>query len=193
MARKFKRGQAVMYFEGETGKRCYFGGKMGAYRVLSSVPNVESGWAIPLADVDRVVFPAPSDDGTFDRAVCEAILYRADRTFFVRFEYVQTSPCSWAVGHSLRIGDTRNILPVVADRSFQTFELAITKGLSPLLLELSRLAAGVGNAFVEVGSITATMRRHATDAIYHLLSTLPARIQDDIVMSLLGRTGDRDG
>lgn len=193
MARKFKRGQAVMYFEGETGKRCYFGGKMGAYRVLSSIPNVESGWAIPLSDVDRVVFPAPSEDGTFDRAVCEAIQYRADRTFSVQLEYVQAGPRSWAVGHSLRIGDMREVLPVAADRTFQTFEEAITEGLSPLLHELSRLAAGVANAFVDVGSITATVRRHAKDAIYHLLSALPAGIQDDIVMSLLGRTGEQDG
>ena len=193
MARKFKRGQAVMYFEGETGKRCYFGGKMGAYRVLSSIPNVESGWAIPLADVDRVVFPAPSENGTFDRAVCVAIQYRADRTFFVQLQYVQAGPRLWAVGHSLRIGDTRKMLPVAADRTFQTFEEAITKGLSPLLHELSRVTAGVANSLVEVGSITATVRRHAKDAIYQLLSALPADIQDDIVMSLLGRTGDHDG
>ncbi|MBN3815221.1 hypothetical protein G3N57_00735 [Paraburkholderia sp. Se-20369] len=193
MARKFKRGQAVMYFEGETGKRCYFGGKMGAYRVLSSIPNVESGWAIPLSAVDRAVFPAPSEDRTFDRAVCEAIQYRVDRTFYVQLEYVQAGPHAWAVGYSLRIGDTRKVLPVAADRTFPTFEEAITAGLSPLLHELTRLAAGVGNAFVDVGSITATVRRHAKDTIYHLLSTLPAHVQDDIVMSLLGESGDQDG
>ncbi len=182
-----------MYFKGATGKRCYFGGKMGAYRVLSSIPNVDSGWAIPLSDVDRTVFAAPSEDGIFDRTVCEAIQYRADRTFFVQLDYVQAGPRAWAVGHSLRVGDTRNVLPVAVDRTFPTFEQAITEELSPLLRELSRLAAGVANAFVDAGSITATLRRHAKDAIYHLLSALPSHIQDDIVMSLLGRTGDQDG
>ncbi|MGP8437825.1 hypothetical protein ACT2FY_39040 [Paraburkholderia fungorum] len=193
MARSFKRGQAVMYFEGKTGKRCYFGGKMGAYRVLSSVPEVDTGWAVPLSEVDRLIFPAPSDDGSFDRSVCEAIQYRADRTFFVRLEYVQASPSVWAIGHSLRINDTKESMPVVAAPGFETYEDAMKERLAPLLRELSALAAGVPNRFVTRGAVSVAMQRRAHEAIYALLSPLPVRLQDDIVIALLKQTGGFGG
>ncbi|TCK32055.1 hypothetical protein B0G84_9193 [Paraburkholderia sp. BL8N3] len=193
MAQRFKRGQAVMYFEGKTAKRCYFGGKMGAYRVLSSVPEADTGWAVPLSEVDRLVFPAPGDDGSFDRSVCEIIQYRADRTFFVRLQYVQAGPSVWAIGYLLRIGDTKESLPVVANPSFPTYEEAVTERLAPLLRELSAVAAGVPNSFFTRGTISATMQRRAHEAIYALLSPLPARLHDNIVIALLERSGDIRG
>ncbi len=193
MARTFKRGQAVMYFEGKTGKRCYFGGKMGAYRVLSSVPNVESGWCIPLSNVNRVVFPAPNEDGTFDRSVCEVIEYRADRSFFVRLEYVQTGPEAWAIGHSLRVGDTRQASPAVVHQPYSTLDEAITQVLSPVLRGLASLAAGADNPFVKPRGKNTVLQRRARDAMYHLLNALSPHLRNAIVMSLLGRTGDSDG
>jgi hypothetical protein len=182
-----------MYFGGETGKRCYFGGKMGAYRVLSSVPNVESGWCIPLSDVDRVVFPAPNEDGSFDRSVCDAIEYRADRSFFVRLEYVQTGPEGWAIGHSLRVGDTRQASPAVVYQTYSTLEEAITQVLSPILRGLGSLAAGADNPFVKPHGKHTVLQRRARDAMYHLLNALSPHLQNAIVMSLLGRSGDSDG
>lgn len=193
MARSFKRGQAVMYFEGETGKRCYFGGKMGAYRVLSSVPQADTGWAVPLADVDQLVFPAPGADGVFATTVCEAIQYRADRVFFVRLDYVQATPDSWAIGHSLRIGDTKESEPVTVKPASKSSDEAMKACLIPLLRELSAVAAGVENRFVKRETASATMQRRAHDAIYELLSALPAQLLDDIVIALLERTGDFRG
>ena len=189
MPRSFKRGQAVTYFEGTIGKRCYFGGKMGCYRVLSSQPNTESGWCIPLSDVDRLVFPAPNEQGSFEKSACEVIQYRANRTFAFSLEYVQIAPTRWAIGHSLRVGDTAHKIAPSIQNTYASFEEAVLFALSPLLHGLTRLAAGAENPFVDVGKITKSLQRHAREAVYHLLNNVPPQLRDDIVMSLLRKTG----
>jgi hypothetical protein len=196
MARKYKRGQEVMYYGVRGVMRCYFGGKMGAYRVLSSTPYVDTGWAVPLSEVETSVFPAPNEQGVFDRQVCDVLEYRVDSRFFVRIEYLQAGPALWAIGQSLQIGNNGRSIPVSTQLGSPTFEDAIKSVLPMLLVELARLAAGVDNPFdrsVAPNKPRKTTQRRAQDAIYHLLNALPSELCNDIVMSLSGENGESDG
>lgn len=184
MARKIKRGDPVIYYGGALPQRCYFGGKMGAYRVLSSTPNVQSGWCVPLEKIEEEVFHAPNGAGVYEDAVCDRIEYKASKIEIV-FRYVQAGPASWAIGSEVKIGDRGIITPVsVHDPAFETFEDAMKATMTPVLLELGRFAAGVDSSY-GVGALSAKpLQRRAKDALFHLLHALPSPLQRDIIILL---------
>ncbi|KAA0178803.1 hypothetical protein FX016_22995 [Cupriavidus gilardii] len=196
MARKFKRGEAVMHFGQRGPTRCYFGGKMGGYRVLSSLPDVESGWCIPLEEVARAVFHAPNEHGVYPNEVCDAIEYRAGKDFRIVLRFLQIAPDAWAIGKEVEIGNGYQASPVSERWRYPSLEAAIRAELAPLLAELARCAAGAPNAYIRSESQSATRRlqRRAMDAIFHLLHGLSPHLSRDIIISLLSTSqSDNNG
>lgn len=193
MARKFKRGEAVMHFGPGGPTRCYFGGKMGRYRVLSSLPNVESGWCIPLEEVASTVFHAPNEHGVYPNDVCDAIEFRAGNDFRIVVRFLQIGPHSWAIGKEVQIGSGYQGSPVSERWQYPSLEAALREELSPLLAELARCAAGAQSTYSRKApnSTVRRLQRRAKEAIIHLLHGLAPHLPRDIIISLLThRSGD---
>lgn len=191
MARDFKRGEPVVYYENGTATPCFFGGKNGGYRVLSSTPDLESGWMVPLASIPSQVFPAPNEHGVYPQDLAASIEYRGTATFHVVVYYMQIGPERWITAFEFRIGTRYRSSPLTASRVFLTLEEAQKAAVVPLLLDLGKLAAGADNNLVPdtpAGAAHKATRRHAQMAVYTILSALPSPVQSDIIMLLMGKT-----
>ena len=192
MTRRFKRGDPVVYYDNGKATPCFFGGKMGAYRVLSSTPDLESGWGIPLSSVADSVFPARNEHGSYPLELAEKLEYRSDRSFQVALYTLRVAPDSWITAMEYRIGRRFRATPLTASQTFPTLEAALAASLVPMLRDLGRLAAGSPNGMVADTSNSASMKaiqRHAQLAIYEMLYALPSPLRSDIIMLLMGRTG----
>lgn len=191
MARDFKRGEPVVYYGNGAATPCFFGGKDGAYRVLSSTPDLESGWMVPLASVPLQVFPAPNKHGVYPQDLATSIEYRGSATFHVAVYYMQIGPERWITAFESRVGMRYRSTPLTASRVFLTLEEALKAAVIPPLLDLGRLAAGADNNLAPDARTGAAAhkatRRHAQMAIYTILSALPSSIQSDIIMLLIGK------
>jgi hypothetical protein len=191
MARDFKRGEPVVYYGNGRATPCFFGGKNGGYRVLSSTPDLESGWLVPLSSVLSEVFPAPNEHGVYAQDLATRIEYRGSATFHVAVDYLQIGPERWIAASEFRIGTRYRSTPLTAARVFLTLEEAQKAVVVPLLLDLGRLAAGADNNVApdaRVGAAHKATRRHGQMAVYTILSALPSPVQSDIIMLLMGET-----
>jgi hypothetical protein len=133
MARDFKRGEPVVYYGNGRATRCFFGGKNGGYRVLSSTPDLESGWLVPLSSVLSEVFPAPNEHGVYAQDLATRIEYRGSATFHVAVDYLQIGPERWIAASEFRIG-TRYRSKRLLFRC-----CSISDGLRPAPITMSRL------------------------------------------------------
>ncbi|WP_157657509.1 hypothetical protein [Burkholderia ubonensis] len=191
MARRYKRGDPVVYYDNGKATPCFFGGKMGAYRVLSSTPDLESGWGIPLASVADSVFPAPNRHGCYPLELADKLEYRRDHSFQVAVYSLRITPDSWITATEYRIGSKFRATPLTASQKFPTLEAALTASLVPMLRDLGRLAAGAPNGITAEALNSTSMKsvqRHAQLAIYELLHALPSPVRSDIIMLLMGST-----
>ncbi len=191
MAREFKRGEPVVYYENGKATPCFFGGKDGGYLVLSSTPDLESGWLVPLSSVPSQVFPAPNEHGVYRQDLATRIEYRGGATFHVAVDYMQIGPECWITAFEFRIGTRYRSSPLMASRVFLTLEETQKAAVIPLLLDLGRLAAGAQNNLLNetlTGAAHKATRRHAQMAVYSILNALPSPVQPDIIMLLMGKT-----
>lgn len=189
----FKRGTPVHYYVGGKPQPLYLGGKLGGYRVLSASPaHLDSGSCIPVEEFPQAVFPAPNQNGCFDRSMCAQIAFSLDRRLKVVVSYIQTGPSTWCAAVSdLVIGDHYRSSPVSAKyNAHLTLEAALGHVLPPLLCELRILASGTDQQLLQRHSLPKSLhgkaRRFGREAIYSIITEIPRHIAGDILKSLNG-------
>lgn len=190
MQKKFRRGEAIVYYDGNVRTRCYFGGKMADFRVLSPTPGLESGWCVKLSDVETKVFPAPNEHGVYASEHATRLEYRHNSSFWVAVLTLQIGPSEWIATTEFRLGDKSRVAPLTSAISFPTLEEALRQTLIPLLRDLAKIGVGAPNRIIAQPSSRATkevFQKHAEKAIYELLNALPSPPRSDIIKLFFDR------
>lgn len=186
---KFAKDEAVLY----KGDRCYWiGRKVGNFRVLASIPGSGSGFLVPESEIGVTVFPAPNENGIYDKKHASLLEFKKDKNFYVRIYTLQIAKDAWTMAHDIQWRDRGALgapVPLWEHTAWEhnalpSYEAALKAALVPIIAGLA--AAAADNPWPNWGYVKPAV---AKQAMLALLSQTPSWLANDIIIEARSSRG----